>query len=203
MLGTIEHRKGQQTLLEAVRRLSPDVLDRSEFLIVGRPHDAKVAAEVRTAAEASPHIRFRETVAHNDAITLIQETDVMLCASSDETGPLTLIEAMALGKAILSTKVGVVGENLIAEEEALFVEPGDAVGLAAAIQRLVRDPKLLGKLATNARNAYDQHFGLERFGKGFLAVLEEAIVIGNRRRERSEADLMTHAQRNEPAFRAE
>jgi Glycosyltransferase len=64
----------------------------------------------------------------------------MLCASSDETGPLTLIEAMALGKAILSTKVGVVGENLIAEEEALFVEPGDPVGLAAAIQRLVRDP---------------------------------------------------------------
>ena len=202
LLGTIEHRKGQLTLLEAVRRLPPDVLDRSEFLIVGRPHDAKVAAEVRTAAEASPHIRFRETVAHNDAIALIQETDVMLCASSDETGPLTLIEAMALGKAILSTKVGVVGENLIAEEEALFVEPGDAVGLAAAIQRLVRDPKLLGKLATNARNAYDQHFGLERFGKGFLAVLEEAIVIGNPRRDRSDADLMTHAQLNEPAFRA-
>ncbi len=201
LLGTIEHRKGQLTLLEAVRRLPPDVLDRSEFLIVGRPHDAKVAAEVRTAAEASPHIRFRETVGHNDAIALIQETDVMLCASSDETGPLTLIEAMALGKAILSTKVGVVGENLIAEEDALFVQPGDAVGLAAAIQRLVRDPKLLGKLATNARSAYDQYFGLERFGKGFLAVLEEAIVIGNPRHDRSDADLMTHAQLNEPAFR--
>jgi glycosyltransferase involved in cell wall biosynthesis len=202
LLGTIEHRKGQQTLLEAVRRLPPDVLDRSEFLIVGRPQDAKLAADVRTSAEASPHIRFREAVGHNDALVLIQETDVMLCASWDETGPLTLIEAMALGKAILSTKVGLVGENLIAEEEALFVEPGDAVGLAAAIQRLVRDPKLLRKLATNARNAYDQYFGLERFGKGFLAVLEEAIVIDNPRRERNDADLMTHARPNEPAFRA-
>jgi glycosyltransferase involved in cell wall biosynthesis len=126
----------------------------------------------------------------------------MLCASSDETGPLTLIEAMALGKAILSTKVGVVGENLIAEEEALFVESGDPVGLAAAIQRLVRDPKLLGRLATNARNAYEQYFGLDRFGKGFLAVLEEAIVSGNPRHQRSDADLMTHARPNEPAFRA-
>jgi len=202
LLGTIEHRKGQQTLMEAVRRLPPDVLDRSEFLIVGRPHDAKLAADVRTAAEASPHIRFRETVAHNDALALIQETDVMLCASSDETGPLTLIEAMALGKAILSTKVGVVGENLIAEEEALFVEPGDPVGLAAAIQRLVRDSKLLGKLATNARNAYDRYFGLDRFGKGFLAVLDEAIVIGNPRRERNDADLMTYVRPDEPAFRA-
>ena len=202
LLGTIEHRKGQQTLLEAVRRLPPDVLDRSEFLIVGRPNDAKLAADVRSAAEASPHIRYRETVAHNDALALIRETDVMLCASSDETGPLTLIEAMALGKAVLSTRVGVVGENLIPEEDALFVEAGDAVGLAAAIERLVREPKLISKLAINARNAYDQHFGLDRFGKGFREVLEEAIVIGNPRREKSDADLMTHARPYEPAFRA-
>ena len=50
LLGTIEHRKGQQTLLEAVRRLPPDVLDRSEFLIVGRPNDAKLAADVRSCS---------------------------------------------------------------------------------------------------------------------------------------------------------
>jgi glycosyltransferase involved in cell wall biosynthesis len=126
----------------------------------------------------------------------------MLCASSDETGPLTLIEAMALGKAILSTKVGVVGENLIAEEDALFVEPGDAAGFAAAIQRLVRDPKLLRKLATNARNAYDRCFGLERFGKEFLAVLDEAIVIRNPQDEKNVTYVMPHARSDEPAFRA-
>jgi GT2 family glycosyltransferase len=201
LLGTIEHRKGQQTLLEAVRCLSPDVLDRSEFLIVGRPNDTKLAGEVRSAAEGSSHIRFRETVAHNDALALIHETDVMLCTSSDETGPLTLIEAMALGKAILSTQVGVVG-NLIPEEDALFVEAGDAVGLAAAIERLVREPKLISKLAINARNAYDRYFRIDRFGTGFLEVLEEAIVSGNPRRETSDAELVTYARRYEPASRA-
>jgi len=202
LLGTIEHRKGQQTLLEAVRRLPQDVLDRSEFLIVGRPNDTKLAAEVRSAAEGSSHIRFRETVAHNDALALIQETDVMLCTSSDETGPLTLIEAMALGKAILSTKVGLVGEYLIPEEDALFVEPGDAVALAAAIERLVRQRKLITKLAINARNAYDRYFDIDRFGKGFLEVLEEAIVAG-KRRETSDDDLVTYARSYEPASPAE
>jgi GT2 family glycosyltransferase/glycosyltransferase involved in cell wall biosynthesis len=177
LLGTIEHRKGQQTLLEALRYLPPDVLDGCEFLIVGRPHDAKLAGEIRAAAETSSHLCFREAVAHSDALLLIEESDVILCTSWDETGPLTLIEAMARGKAILSTKVGVVGENLIAEEDALFVEPGDAVTLAAAIQRLVRDPKLLRKLATNARNAYEEYFRLERFGTRFLALLEEAISL--------------------------
>jgi O-antigen biosynthesis protein len=175
LLGTIEHRKGQLTLVEAVNHLPLDVLDRTEFLIVGRPHDAKVAAQVRAAAENSAHLQYRETVGHQDALALIQETDVMLCMSSDETGPLILIEAMALGKPILSTKVGVVGEHLIADEDALFVEPGDAIALAGAIQRLVQDPPLLRKLATNSRSAYERYFGLERFGKEFLGVVEEAI----------------------------
>jgi glycosyltransferase involved in cell wall biosynthesis/GT2 family glycosyltransferase len=176
LLGTIEHRKGQKTLLEALRHLSPNVLDRSEFLIVGRPHDAKLAAEIRAAAESSSHIRFHKAVTHADALALIREADVMVCASWDETGPLTVIEAMALGKPVLSTKVGVIGENLIDEEDALFVEPGDAFGLADAIQRLVRDPKLVQKLATNARSAYEKYFGLERFGCEFLAVVEKAIL---------------------------
>jgi GT2 family glycosyltransferase/glycosyltransferase involved in cell wall biosynthesis len=175
LLGTIEHRKGQPTLLEALRYLPLDVLDRSEFLIVGRPHDAKLAAQVRAAAENSAHLQYHETVGHQDALALIQETDVMLCASSDETGPLILIEAMALGKPILSTKVGVVGENLIADEDALFVDAGDAIALAGAIQRLVQDPDLLQKLATNARNAYERYFGLERFGKEFFGFVQEAI----------------------------
>jgi GT2 family glycosyltransferase/glycosyltransferase involved in cell wall biosynthesis len=176
LLGSIEHRKGQQTLLEALRDLPLDVLDRCEFLVVGRPHDAKLAAEIRAAVENSAHVRLREAVAHKDALALIQEADVMLCTSSDETGPLILIEAMALGKAILSTKVGVVGENLIAGQDALFVEPADAIGLADAIRRLVGDPKLVQKLAINARNAYEKYFGLERFGCEFLAVMEKAIL---------------------------
>ena len=176
LLGTIQHRKGQQTLLEALHHLPLDVLDRSEFLIVGRPHDAKLAAQVRAATEVTrARLQFRETVGHQEALALIQETDVMLCTSSDETGPLILIEAMALGKPILSTKVGVVGENLITDEDALFVEARDAIALAGAIQRLVQEPHLLRKLATNARNAYERYFGLERFGNEFLRAVEEAI----------------------------
>ncbi|MBO0696225.1 MAG: glycosyltransferase, partial [Verrucomicrobia bacterium] len=58
---------------------------------------------------------------------------------------------------------------------ALFVEPGDAIALAGAIQRLVQEPHLLRKLATNARNAYERYFGLERFGKEFLGIVEETI----------------------------
>ena len=74
------------------------------FSSSGGPMTRNLLREVRAAAETSPHIRFRETVAHNEALALIQETDVMLCASSDETGPLTLIEQWDWAKLFLAPR---------------------------------------------------------------------------------------------------
>lgn len=190
LLGTVEPRKGQQTFVRAVRQLPRDVRERSEFLIVGRPHDAHLAEEVRAAAKSVSHLRYQESIPHANAMALIHGADVMVCASSDETGPLTLIEGMALGKPVLSTPVGLVAEKLVAGTEALFVKSGDVEELLAAIVRLVREPELRRRLAINSRRAYEKHFTLDRFAKDFVALIDKADLAeaGNVR-----ADVMTEA----------
>ena len=175
LLGTIEHRKGQEIFLEALRKLPRNVLERAHFQIVGRPNDLKITKQIEAAAAACSSLIVRSYVTHDDALALIQDADVMISASWDETGPLTLIEGMALGKAILSTSVGAVGEKLVPEEDGLLFKPGDAHGLATAIERLVREPELLEKLARNSRKAYEKYFTLDRFGTEFLELVEEAI----------------------------
>ena len=175
LLGTIEHRKGQEIFLEALRKLPQNVLANANFKIVGRPNDPKITREIEAAAAACSYLTFQSYVTHDDALALIGDADVMVSSSWDETGPLTLIEGMALGKAILSTNVGGVGENLVSGEDGLFVKPGDAQGLAASIERLVREPELLKKLTGNSRKAYEKYFTLDRFGAGFLQLVEEAI----------------------------
>ena len=77
----------------------------------------------------------------------------MVSASWDETGPLILMEALALGKPILSTTVGAVAENLSVEEAGLFFPPGSMLALAAAIERLVREPQLIERLGEKSRHA--------------------------------------------------
>ena len=99
----------------------------------------------------------------------------MVCSSWDETGPLILMEALALGKAILSTTVGAVAENLAAEEGGLFVAPGDSAALAAAIERFVREPDLIERLGRNSRKGYEKYFTFNRFAEGFVELLREAI----------------------------
>lgn len=190
LLGTVEARKGQQTFVRAVRQLPRDVRERSEFLVVGRPHEAHVAEEVRAAAKSLSHLHYQESVPHADAMALIRGADVMVCTSCDETGPLTLIEGMALGKPILSTPVGLVAEKLVAGKEALFVKSEDEEELVEAMVRLVREPELRRRLAINSRRAYEKHFTLDRFAKDFVALIDE-MGLGEETEVR--ADVMTDA----------
>ncbi|MFN2475453.1 MAG: glycosyltransferase [Chthoniobacterales bacterium] len=176
LLGTIEQRKGQQVLLEALRKLPDETLRAAEFLVVGRAHDAAIAAEVTAAAKDFSCLTFSGGVSPDEAHRLIAEADVMVSASWDETGPLILMEAAALGKALLSTNVGSVAEFLVNGDDALFFQPGDATALAAAIEQLVREPELRARLATNARQAYDKHFKYERFANDFTALVRETTA---------------------------
>ncbi len=176
LLGTIEQRKGQLVLLEALAKLTPEVLARCRFQVVGRAHETSIANEVGAAAVEIPQLTLGESVTHAAALALIRATDVMMSCSWDETGPLILMEALALGKPILSTTVGAVSERLTNEEAALFFPPGDAEALAAAITRLVREPELLARLGAQARGTYERCFAFPRFGEQFTALVEEAIT---------------------------
>jgi glycosyltransferase involved in cell wall biosynthesis len=173
LLGTIEQRKGQQVFLNALQKLPEEVSRKARFRIVGRPHDLALAAEIRAAASASTCLSYDESVPHEEALALIREADVMVSTSWDETGPLILMEALALGTPILSTTVGAVAENLVHEEAGLFFPAGNVTALAEAIERLVREPELIDRLRSRSRAAYEKHFTLDRFTKGFIDLVNE------------------------------
>ncbi len=175
LLGTIEQRKGQQVFLEALKNLPEDVLKNARFQIIGRPHDPAITSEVIAAAKDSVYLTYGEGVSPAEALALIWDTDVMVCSSWDETGPLILMEALALGKVILSTAVGAVAEILSAEEDGLFFTPGDATALSAAIQRLVREPDLVKRLGRNSRKGFEKYFTFDRFGESFVEAMREVI----------------------------
>jgi GT2 family glycosyltransferase len=173
LLGTVEQRKGQLILLEALRQLPEDVLKRASFQIVGRPHDSIIAEKIRTAAVKGSYLTYREGVSPGEALSLIGNTDVVVSTSLDETGPLILMEALALGKAILSTTVGAVGEYLSLDEAGFFVPPGDVAALAKMIERLVREPHLIETASKKSRARFEKYFTFDRFGNGFIDLVSE------------------------------
>jgi glycosyltransferase involved in cell wall biosynthesis len=150
--------------------------DLTEFKIVGRMMVPEFAGRVAKAAKGLKNLSINDEVSHTEALDLLRQCHVLVCASRDEAMPMTIMEAMSLGKAVLSTKVGGVSEVLRDGENALVVRPENAAELSAALERLSTEPDLIDKLGRNARAAYEENFTLNRFGRDFKTMLEEVLA---------------------------
>lgn len=72
-------------------------------------------------------------------------------AVAGEAHPVAVLEAMAAGCAVVATDLPCFADQLVAERNALLTPLGDAPALAAALARLVRDPRLRRSLGEQAR----------------------------------------------------
>jgi len=73
--------------------------------------------------------------------------DIQVFPSLWEGTPLTVFEAMAMGKTIVATDVDGLGEIMVDGETALLVPPADVASLKTAITRLMDDEKLCRHLS--------------------------------------------------------
>jgi len=92
---------------------------------------------------------------------------------------LKILEAMAMGKAIVSTRIGAEGIGLVDGEDALLADtPQD---FADAVCRLLKDPALRERLGRAARRAAERDYGWDAIGQRLLAVYEQVIgrVVGH------------------------
>ena len=96
--------------------------------------------------------------------------------------PIAILEAMSLGKAVVSTDVGGIREWIYDGMNGLMVPPENSNELAVALTRCVADPILLAQLGAAARRTFDHHFTLERFATRFAELMESVAKRGIMRR---------------------
>jgi GT2 family glycosyltransferase/glycosyltransferase involved in cell wall biosynthesis len=173
-LGSIEPRKGQDVLVTAFRKLPRHVRDRCELHLLGRFLDPMFADTLRGVASSLP-VHLHGEVSPGEALAFIDRCDILVCPSRDETGPLAVMEAMALGKPVVSTAVGAVPELIEDGVNGLMAEPGDVPSLITALERVAADTDLRKKLGRAAKVTYDKHLRNERYGRAIAARIASAI----------------------------
>lgn len=157
-IGTFGPWHGVLALAEAITLIPNDANIR--FLLIGGGSlRGEVEALLRKAG-ATDRVIFAGTVAHDRVPVMLDACDVLvsphvpLADGSPFFGsPTKLFEYMAMGKGIVASRLGQIGDVLQDEETALLVEPGDTKELSTAIQRLARSRELRERLGTAARNA--------------------------------------------------
>ena len=94
----------------------------------------------------------------SDIPEILSEIDVLALPSLSEGLPLSVIEAMAAGKAVIATPVGGVTEIIVSGETGLLVEPKKPEAIADAISQLLIDIKLRRNLGANAKEFIKHDF---------------------------------------------
>ena len=112
------------------------------------------AAKLRKASRGLP-IQFLGQLPHDLVLGLVAAADIFVCTSRDESGPVVVLEAMALGKAIVSTPVGFVPEILQDGVDVVVVPFDDARALARALEKLVAGESRRDDLGSEARRTYE------------------------------------------------
>jgi glycosyltransferase involved in cell wall biosynthesis len=149
-IGRLSEQKGHRFLIEATPALLAS-RPRAHVLVVG---DGDRLDALRAQA-AALGVAARVTFAghRTDVPALLGAIDVFCISSVYEGTPLALFEAMAAGKAIVSTAVDGCREVLADGETGLLVPARDPAALAAALGRALDDPALRASLARHARAA--------------------------------------------------
>jgi len=83
---------------------------------------------------------------------LYKKSDIFLMTSIEESSPISIVEAMAAGKPIVSTNVGGISEIIAENQNGFLLNVKDDKQIAEAIIKLVRNRELREKFAEKSRN---------------------------------------------------
>lgn len=160
--------KGHRYLIEAMALLGQRGIDAMLWIAGQGELRAELEKQVEEAG-LQERVRFLGQVSHATLLDWYArcEVDGVVLPSVDlgdhvhEGIPVSLIEAMSYGLPTISTDTGGIPE-LLYDEAGLIVPPQDPLALAAAIERVIREPELRRMLAQKGSMRVREEFAQER-----------------------------------------
>lgn len=166
--GRLDREKGVPEVVEAWRRLPPD-LDAALILVGEGPLRSSLEAEARQ----QPGLRIVPFQRDPSALAgLLASADVYVTAFRHETFGLSVIEAQACGLPVVGYRAGALSER-VDETRGLLAEPRGPGELAAAITSLVRNGRV--ERGRRARQHVVEHFEWSRTFHRLVELYESAI----------------------------
>ncbi|HET6584124.1 MAG TPA: glycosyltransferase family 4 protein, partial [Nannocystaceae bacterium] len=168
--GRMTSEKGPMLVLEAIARLGdPSV----RVVFVGRgPEQARVRERARTlgAGDRIATIDWLEPVALAEQLAAAA---IVVLPSREESFGNAMVEAMASGAPLVTTRVGSIPELLADGVHADLVPVDDVAALTAAIARLRREPARAEALGRAARAHVAASYSWDATARAFEAIYAE------------------------------
>jgi len=160
-MGWFPNRDGAQWFLDEVfPRILAERPD-AEFVLVGKPQGLRVPAPLRDRVRLPGFVENLDSVLHQAAVYVVP-------LRTGSGTRLKVLEAMAFGKAIVTTHIGAQGIELEPGAEALFAD--SAEDFAAAVLRLIANPHEAARLGSAARAKAQLLYDWDTIGRQVVSI---------------------------------
>ncbi|MFZ5963192.1 glycosyltransferase [Thalassococcus sp. BH17M4-6] len=148
-VGRLAAVKGVPLLLEAMRDL-PE----AELTVIG---DGPDRAALERQAQGL-NVRFLGYQSQDAVAAALRDTDIFVLPSFAEGVPVVLMEAMAAGVPVVTTRIAGVPELVEDGASGRLVPPGDGAALTAALRDLLADPALRQAMGAKGRETVAREY---------------------------------------------
>jgi glycosyltransferase involved in cell wall biosynthesis len=174
-LSNLVPEKGCFALVDALERLG-ERLSGTRVVFAGDAFPGvreQIEQRARGLADQGIRIDLTGPVAGQAKLDLLRDADLFAypTAYTYEGQPLVLLEAMAAGLPIVTTRHAGIPDTVRDGSEGLLVETGDTDALADALARLAGDAELRDRLGRAARARYEDRYAPARFRRDVAELL--------------------------------
>jgi glycosyltransferase involved in cell wall biosynthesis len=172
MISVLRSWKGHAIFLEAAAQLLRAYGRPIHFIIAG---DGPGREELRQKIAQAPWLGNVTLLGHRtDVPNVLAGLGVLVLPSLAHEGiPQIVLQAQAMGRAVVGTTVGGIPEVIEDGVNGLLIPPRDSAALAEKIRILLEDPTLRNCLGKAARSGIEKHHSLDAMGARLLALYEQ------------------------------
>lgn len=120
-----------------------------ELILIG---GGPLEEEYMKIIKNNKNIKLISRVPQEEFVPIVSKSDIYIQPSVSEGMPRTILEAMALKLPVIASDVGAISGIINSGENGLLIESGNINSLKLAIERLIEDDTLRGKIAINGYN---------------------------------------------------
>ena len=169
-------RKNVEGLFEAYAHLRDQMDDPLPLVLAGRTGPTDAAWERAEALGIRPHVTFHKDVSLETLIDLYRAASCYVVSSDEEGLGLTILEAMACGRPVVSTRCG--GPSTVIDDgkTGRLVPTGAPRALADAVQEVLTRPDEANEMGQRSRAHIEQQFSIEASKQRFLQGYDELLA---------------------------
>ena len=154
-IGRLSSEKGVDVLVRAWTELDVVPTGTELWLVGDGPERERLEKLAKEHAETHPPIRFLGTKSHDEALSILRDSNLLVLPSvCYETFGLAVMEAAALGVPALVSHVGAPSSLVVPGETGMVFQLGDALDCARALRECLSTPDHLHEWGTAARVTY-------------------------------------------------